>query len=784
MSVHRSAFWKIVNWHPDCLSFGTLTLIAVCFFIPSYLFFFHTQSPFALCKSAPFVPVPEWPVPEEPVKKTDDDRTNANEKKKPNLEELNRQRLAEQWGVALLPDEKLTQAKTTTDSEQPTIPLSQRKFWLFDGRALGLYMVSQLQFIDPLSRRDLTRPELVALDQYLKRHGFGHDLKVTAAYDAKGISLSTAGAAAHTAQGRAQIMQETAQSLYNAMFAGTGPGRAVVSRHQHNRPAGSAATSSNINPLQEQYAALQLQEQQAYDRRRLQQQEVREQELLFQQYQQQLTGFGEAGIYGSTEEGGFMIIDDDQNPGLRGRGGGDAFPALSSSSRTGAGGQEGPQMGVSNNGPLVPQFNGARVTGSSTVSAFPALPSAPRSTAPPRSGGGADVSGGHAAVTTINQSSGKKPPPKSSKTLSKISGLVKKTSEQERQRQYMAREEARKKAMLSNLSFGMNPSLTGPSYSLPVAPPSAAAPTATEKQLERNRAFADALGIQPATQRHYNSGWACPTDGTSVLDEFGQELGAALYSETLIGQAKERMQLLMKLEKRWKTFLADDRAASLPLNPMDRASRVMVHEYAKFWKIKTESFDPVPKRYIHCVKLLDTRMPHPLLSTVAREWRGPLPDPSRLVRMSSTDHAATQTAGQSSKSLELPPPLLATAVGPSSSATGRFGGLLDAPQERTKLELAPRSVPAELLPFEPQPQQQDDYDITEDLKRRQAKMEERRLKELDVKQKQQQALEEAFASDDENSGGDIITGRHISGDDDDWGGVPTPLYTGDDEEDE
>eukprot|EP00984_Skeletonema_dohrnii_P027959 scaffold17722_cov72-Skeletonema_dohrnii-CCMP3373.AAC.1 len=77
-----------------------------------------------------------------------------------------------------------------------------RRFNLFDGRALANYVVSELQFIDPFNRRDLTRPELEALDAYLAVHKLG-TAGVVEAYDDNGTTISTAGAQAQTPGGRA-----------------------------------------------------------------------------------------------------------------------------------------------------------------------------------------------------------------------------------------------------------------------------------------------------------------------------------------------------------------------------------------------------------------------------------------------------------------------------------------------------------------------------------------------------------------------------------------------------
>jgi hypothetical protein len=711
--------------------------------------------PFALCADEPYVPVPEWPIPEEGEKqqqnsdaKAAPSLTSSKAKSEADLEQLHRQRLAEQWGTALVTSDntnennKKPSATSRSKSSDPpgaVLPPSKRPYNLFDGRALAYYMVSQLQFIDPLNRRDLTRPELVNLDNYLKRHGlFTGDLKVTEAYDAKGITISSAGAAASTAQGRADVMQQMAQQLLNSLFSG----HSVTSP----RLASARQQATQSFSLQEQYASMQRQEQ-ASAQQRLMVAGASSDPFL-----------GDGGIYGSVNNdgGGFMIIDDDENPEMRGR---NDFPSLEATTR---------------NVGSVPDFpvaigryasslgtDGRMSSQNSSGPAFPALQRPMTS---------------QEVTTPATASSAKKPAPKASKTLSKISGLVKKTDPEEKQRQWEAREAARRRAMMSNLSYGMDPSMAKSTAAAGSAPPMAILAgndAVSNEMLERNRAFAIALGVKPATHRHYKSGWARPTESEITLDEFGNELNAALYPEALIAMARERMPQLLKLEKKWKTFLADDKAASLPLNPMDRASRAFVHHYAEFWDLKTESFDPEPKRYIHCVKLPSTHAPHPLLSDAARSWRGPLPDVSRI---QLSEHSLLQTAGQSSKSRDAP----ATAVASLPAAVNsRVDALLV--QERPKLDLAPRTVPLELPPFEQQQHEEAAavYDAAEDLKRQQARLEEKRQRQREAELKKKQALEDAFASDDEE---EEETKPSASVIDEDWGEEPQPLFDGSEDE--
>jgi len=237
--------------------------------------------PFALVATAPYTPVPIWPIPQ--TTSSDDEGRETTE----SVEEINRQRLQEQWGNSVV-----TPAEEEAKKQEKEEPLDERHLHLYDGRALAYYLVSQLQFIDPLNRRDLTRPELLNLDAYLHRNGF-HDIRVTEAYDAKGVTLSSAGAAASTAEGRAEILQQIATNLLNSLFGG----QSVAAPNPARNPLPSS--------LQEQYAAMRLQEEEA-------------------RQQQQAIPFAsdnpfDTGIYGD-EDGGVMVVDDDENPGLRGDG--------------------------------------------------------------------------------------------------------------------------------------------------------------------------------------------------------------------------------------------------------------------------------------------------------------------------------------------------------------------------------------------------------------------------------------------------------------------------------
>lgn len=675
--------------------------------------------PFALVASEPFVPVSDWPVPDK------EEKNSAQQQPEKLTEEERQQRiLQEQWGISQSKQAEEESATTGEDGES-----SKQHYNLFDGRALAYYLVSQLQFIDPFNRRDLTRDELLNLDAYLVKHGFT-DVQVVEAYDAKGITISRSGAVGATAAGRAAILQQEAQGLLNALFGGH-----------------TAAAPQPRNQLRQQYTASQAPQRRTSRRRN----------------QAALThDMEDSGIYG-TEDGGMIVIDDDVNPGLRGAG----VQSLSATSNEFVPGQL-------SHGPNT-LWSASHITSQYSHNAtvqernFPALPTPSTNT-----------NSGSSAPSARDAKPEKAP----SKSLQRIVKAVPKTDPAEVKRQLLAREEARRRAMLANLSFASGEA-TLPSSGMSGSSERDADRTVstgpTEGQLARNQALASALGVAPATMRkNYNEGWQRPADGTIQLDEFGNELNAAQYPDSLILAARERMDQLLKLERRWKTFLSDDKSASLPLRPMDRPLRKFVHEYSDFWKLHTESFDPEPKRYIHCVKLRDTSAPVPLLSDAARHWRGPSQQPLVLPRgpRESTgegEHSSSQTAGQATQSREFPPPpereplklkprseVIAppeatlemnesdptpnAALETSEELNTRFSDLFSG-RERPKLALAPRTVPLELPPFQPP----DTYNIAEERERQQAVAAEKERKERLAAHKKQEILRKAFASSDEES---------------------------------
>mmetsp|Transcript_26286 Transcript_26286/g.39812 ORF Transcript_26286/g.39812 Transcript_26286/m.39812 type:complete len:947 (-) Transcript_26286:161-3001(-) len=695
--------------------------------------------PFALCADAPYTVVSDWPVVKPVIgeEKKEDDKETVEERQKKVLES--------QWGsvvatVATTTNHDDKKDDTTTNS---IIPLHERKFNLYDGRALAYYMVSQLQFIDPLNRRDLTRDEIVNLDLYLRKHSTSRSdhLNVTQAYDDKGITVSSASAMASTQAGQLELRQQTAQALAQSLLQSLFAGGISTTTN----------TSSSSNALQQQYAATQRREAEERRRRRTNQ----------HQYEDD----NDVGIY---EQDGFAIIDDDANPGLRG----------TSRYRQNNNGMtaEAPSFTPGN------LWSASHITNryvshdaSQHASNFPALHETIATTAAP-----APTNNEATASRTSNNHNKKQSKP-TSKSLSRITKVIAKTDPKQVQKQIEARELFVKRAAMSNLSFGSSADPSSASTAITGLLSAAENTTTTttqqqfvptEGQLNRNQTLASALGVVPATVRQqqvYNQGWARPVD----INEFDAEFSAniAVYPDALLQMAREKgYEFIIKVEKKWKTWLQDDTAASLPLSKMDRPTRTLVHHYGDFWKLQTESFDPEPNRYIHCVKLRETAAPYPLLSLVMRQPKVQQQNYHRQQQQQrQQQQVQQQSAGQSPR--EFPPhptERIALSLKPRSTAStstqaqeyrpvtttssaavepNRRSGELFVGRERPKLDLAPRTLPTELPPMETT---SNNNSALVEAKERYAKMqqEERKRKEQQEELKRK-VLESAFASDDE-----------------------------------
>jgi hypothetical protein len=711
--------------------------------------------PFALVVDEPYVPIYPgmWP-PQEGGDNEKDDVSNVENEANREL-----QILKEQWGDIALVQKKNAPNNSKKIETDSSANIQGRRFNLFDGRALANYVVSELQFIDPFNRRDLTRPELQALDAYLAVHKLG-TAGVVEAYDDNGTTISTAGAQAQTPGGRALMLQQRAQAIRDSLYqsggqrqqqSGSQDMRRVQTWQGSNMREGTDL-GGVTNQFQRMYAAHERGERGAGGSN------------VPSNYQ---TSFQpDTGIY---DEGGLLMIDDDINPGLRSRIVDTTLGTVESNSHE----------------------------AQARDSSFPSL----------QNNAASEVT----APTPASVSSKKAPKVDGhSKGLSKIGKLVKQTDPKEIERQRKAREEANRRAELSRQMFfdpsKPEPTTTGGLLTVPVRTQQS---SVSEAVLERNRNLAFALGVAPSTVRNESSltGWARPTTVDIKVDEFGNELNLAQYPDALLAEAKERMGELVKLEKQWKKFLADDKEASYSLKAMAKPLRKFVHEYSDFWRLHTESFDPEGRRYIYCKKLADTAAPHPLLSEAARKWRDPAPGISSAATLNTSQPtSAVAPAASDGWCLEGRVPLkltprtvdegtkpepVVTGMGmtrssstPFLSMTGekppppRFANLHQ--NERPKLQLAKRQIPApdELDKRNLTPEKWEELDnstqeqilreIDEQnvkklvaLEREQKKInarihrkEHKAKKQQYVHEKKQALLESAFASDDDDDDSD------------------------------
>ena len=695
----------------------------------------NTYPPFALMISPTeggnYVPIPEWPIPK------NGNSVNSNNK---NLDPIKREKevLSEQWGDIVPQDKQSDETNTETDATKNVE--GTKHFHLFDGRVLAVYLVSTLQFIDPLNRRDLTRAEIKNLDDYLTKHRL-KKMRVLEAYDEKGISVSTASSTAQTATGRLQMRQEEARNLMNSLFGGA-TGGSSNSRQRSNR-------RSNVNnAMAQQYAAHQSRERQAHQN-------------AFDNSNQHDIGvqWGESSGIHADDEGNFMIIDDSINPGLRG---GLNVPVVDNTRQS-----SGPVPRSSNAQQMASWYgHEARVRADNFPSLSATVPSLSSSQ----------------ASETQPKSKPSKPAPVS-KSLSKIGNLVQKVNPKKLEKQRKARELAMRKAEMASLPYeealklaqvgvtANNIGEGGPSglLSVPQAAPSI---VPSSGQIERNRNLAAALGVAPSTVRlNPNAGWKRPVTSKPSFDEFGNELNATIYPDALIIEAKERMMDLYRVEKKWLSFLNDDKSASCNLKPMDKPTRKFFHEYSDFWNLTTQSFDPEPKRYIYCTKTIETHAPRPLLSEAVQKWKGP----TEHTVISKEEMNEEKKSGSEEKSedtefdtdtldhVQIQQKIV------NNSAAAPLGAIFDLEhgalqklnvsddvqppgrfafaKERPKLNLNPRTKPLEFPKYEePTSLKASELEKSYEQSRseivRKRKEEERRKKEI---------LTAAFASDDEDS---------------------------------
>lgn len=625
----------------------------------------------------------------------------------------------------------LNQKEILSSSNQDTNDKSKQfnNLHLFDGKVLAYYLISQLQFIDPLNRRDLTRPELQALDNYLSENNLGQ-AHVVKAYDCKGVTISSAGREAQTVSGQARMLQEEARSILNALFSG---------QSTTNQSVDVNGTHSTFrNDFERQYTE---------HARRERSLPMNPGSMSNRNNQTNHNGNNILGnrIDDDDDDGGLLIIDDDENPGLRGG----VYNNNQSRNSTG------PWNSNNRNQPFGEEL----------------FPSLQETVETPDHMNQTNESLPQRGNDKQNDANGK---PVISRSLQFISKTVSKTDPKEIAKQRKAREEMQRRAALSQMSLQHPSSFSHNNFEIPksISTPNLHIPATAQTsdldlQIERNRVLAQALNVAPASMRsnYKNSGWARPIKPDR--DEFGNELNLTVYPDSLMMQAKERIGEILKLERRWNAFLLDDKASFVNLRPMLRDLRIIVHEYSDFWNLHTESFDKEPKRYINCKKLRDTRTPYPLLSDAIKNYKPTLQLTKPTGKTEVNAKAINKMAPR-----EFPPgperkplPLLPRTVTdnppdgamfdchtPATNAVNteetipskRFEVLA---RERPKLSLEPRTIPREL------PEYHSTHDalreskmasiaFTEKQRRQQEKEEERNKRAESI-------LAAAFASDDE-----------------------------------
>jgi len=446
------------------------------------------------------------------------------------------------------------------------------QYHLFDGRVLAYYLVSQMQFIDPLNRRDLSTAELNHLDCYLKeymlipRNRRKNKKKVGVVMEAykskeQAGAVNEAGQAAQSEHARADAMQRDATEILHALFSGNN------GSHSRTQPHNSTSHSSRSGPSSSfitQFEREHREEERSFRTRLAATQHTRN---------------------GGYETQGLRIIDEDSHPELAGdvvqavntnhasmpmgshhhdnyygesRQGHDAitnsahsstgivvidedrFPALHGQSSNSI-------MGVSHtsNG----QFNERRIgqvsplsSTQSNLNAFPSLETATRIDS------FSNINGQPTSSMNLKWSNN------ISSSLKRISNLVKPTDRKEVAKQRRARDNARRMLEVSQLTYEeailhdqghsseVVDSMDDMSEQINLSQPPVAV---NEAKIERNRNLADALGVKSAAKRQSDCmrGWSrlSTTGNHTLFDEFQSELTMADYPDSLKREAKENI---------------------------------------------------------------------------------------------------------------------------------------------------------------------------------------------------------------------------------------------------
>ncbi|GLB39230.1 putative R3H domain containing protein [Lyophyllum shimeji] len=150
---------------------------------------------------------------------------------------------------------------------------------------------------------------------------------------------------------------------------------------------------------------------------------------------------------------------------------------------------------------------------------------------------------------------------------------------------------------------------------------------------KRNARLADALGITPESR---------------------EKVAAVTYHEELVSFARANLKFVGVVEKAFEEFVTTQKKTQvLPHMPSDR--RKFVHDLAAVYRMDTQMVDQEPHRSVRLLRRLDTRIPHPLLSsTVAASTPAP-PNLGKLADLRATT-AASAPSWRASSAATAPKP--------------------------------------------------------------------------------------------------------------------------------
>ncbi|KAI0360572.1 hypothetical protein OH77DRAFT_1470646 [Trametes cingulata] len=206
---------------------------------------------------------------------------------------------------------------------------------------------------------------------------------------------------------------------------------------------------------------------------------------------------------------------------------------------------------------------------------------------------------------------------------------------------------------------------------------------------KRNARLAEALGINPEQRAE-------------------SKMTQVTYHDEVVAFARANPKFCAIVEKSFADFLASDKKSQI-LPHMPEQKRKFVHDLAAVYRMDTQMVDQEPHRSVQLLRRIDSRIPHPLLSSVIApavpsssslgklaDLRGPLsrPGSSRVSPSPSPAPGATASsaagAGRGWTSVVARPPpaqLVASAWGPPTTAS------LQRPVRSTPSPGPPRTAP-------------------------------------------------------------------------------------------